>query len=473
MRSAARSAQLHLAWRPARSSCQASDSDRFLRLSFLWRLPGGRRATSSARRVVLASRADALREAQGGPRVEFGAAAGVEPRGGEVSALRPAPERYGELLETKAHAVRTLLGERLAGVPLHVVASPPLHHRMRCAFFLWHDGADVRFCVEQRSTRSWAVVEEYPIASERLCRLMVDLRLALRESLEARRGAFEVELVANTDGDALVCLLYRHDLDDSYAEVAEDLAARLGCTVVGRSPGKRVVAGPGRLVQRHVVEGRLYPQLQQELMFSQSNASVCAEMLRWAAAQARSCASSCASSGASSGEAGGEATATGRRRHRGKNLLELHCGNGSFTLPLAQHFDRVLATEAEAGSLKFAEECASWAGVSNLHFARLSAEEVEEALRRERVFERLTKGRLNLAGLDFDTVLVDPPRRGLDAPGLAIVASARRCLYFSCSPGRLAQDLAALPRHVVVAAAFFDQFPYTEHAEVAVLLEQL
>lgn len=76
-----------------------------------------------------------------------------------------------------------------------------------------------------------------------------------------------------------------------------------------------MVGGDGHLVQRFRVDGREFPQWQTENRFSQSNAHICQRMLAWAHAQL--------------GGAGG----TGSRRS--DDLLELYCGNGSFSLPLA------------------------------------------------------------------------------------------------------------------------------------------
>jgi len=71
------------------------------------------------------------------------------------------------------------------------------------------------------------------------------------------------------------------------------------------------------------------------------------------------------------------------------------------------------------------------------------------------------------------TVLVDPPRSGLDAETLALVGGFDHALYVSCNPEALARDLGALgPSHEVVSFAFFDMFPYTSHAECAVRLRR-
>merc|ERR1719468_696672 len=149
----------------------------------------------------------------------------------------------------------------------------------------------------------------------------------------------------------------------------------------------------------------------------------------------------------------------------------VHCGNGNFTLPLSPNFLRILATEAAGEPLRFARQCAAQAAALNVYFARLSAAELNMALRRERVFQRLRRVGVDLADFDHAMVLVNPPRRGLDPAARAIAARSQRCILVSCSsPQRLAEDLASMPHHEIVAAAFFDQFPYTDHVEVALEL---
>lgn len=377
-----------------------------------------------------------------------------------VGPYLPDVGRYEELLAAKVSRVQELLHHRLRDVELEVFPSKPLHYRMKASFTIRHDGDDLQFCVEDPANkRALTPLEEFPIACERINELMPRLRSAMKQDANLRRSAFSVEMLANTDNEALVCLFYHRVLDDAnYATVAASLAAALGVTFIGRSRKKRIVAGPGRLVQRYDVAGRTFPQIHQELMFSQANPSICQEMLRWAEKQTR--------------PSPGVAPTT--------DLLELHCGNGNFTLPLAANFRRVLATESVRTPLRFAEESAKEAGVTNVSFARLSSQEVEKALRGTRTFRRLTDAGLALEDFDLDimgagsagTVLVDPPRCGLDAGGQAVLGHARRGIYISCNPESLATDLENMPEHHVTAAALFDQFPFTDHAEVGVVLEK-
>uniref|UniRef100_A0A7S2L253 Uncharacterized protein n=1 Tax=Zooxanthella nutricula TaxID=1333877 RepID=A0A7S2L253_9DINO len=147
----------------------------------------------------------------------------------------------------------------------------------------------------------------------------------------------------------------------------------------------------------------------------------------------------------------------------------MYCGNGNFTLPLARNFRQVLATETAGLAVDFAQRSAKEAEVENVTFARLSSKEAAKALR---LGEAPARTGVDLDRFDFQTVFVDPPRAGLDSYGRDVVRRFPRCVYVSCCPERLAADLEELPEHEVTAAAFFDQFPYTEHAEVAVILQK-
>jgi tRNA (uracil-5-)-methyltransferase len=187
----------------------------------------------------------------------------------------------------------------------------------------------------------------------------------------------------------------------------------------------------------------VYTQL--EGAFSQPNARVCEKMLGWAYEVTRGSGS--------------------------KDLCELYCGNGCFTVALAPNFRRVLATELTKPSVELAELNLAANSLSNVRVARLSAEEFASAFSGTRKFQRLDG--LDLAQYDFGTLLVDPPRSGLDDACRALAPRFARILYVSCCPETLARDLRVLKAtHRVVRAAAFDQFPYTPHLEAAVLLER-
>jgi tRNA (uracil-5-)-methyltransferase len=155
------------------------------------------------------------------------------------------------------------------------------------------------------------------------------------------------------------------------------------------------------------------------------------------------------------------------------DLLELYCGIGNFTLPLASRFRNVLATELS----KPATEAARWNTdanqIKNIELARLSAEDMTAAMAGERQYRRLAHLKSDLPDYQFETLLVDPPRAGLDAQTLALASHFARVLYISCNPETLADNLDTLSAtHDIDRLAFFDQFPYTRHLESGVILSR-
>jgi 23S rRNA (uracil1939-C5)-methyltransferase len=145
-------------------------------------------------------------------------------------------------------------------------------------------------------------------------------------------------------------------------------------------------------------------------------------------------------------------------------VLDLFCGLGNFTLPLARRAAQVVGIEGEAGLIERARANAARNGLANVafHVADLAGEAAVERC-------------LALAGPGgYSHVLVDPPRTGaLDVlPALARMAP-RRLVYVSCHPGSLARDLGILvTQHgfTLQSAGIVDMFPHTSHVEsIAVL----
>ena len=153
------------------------------------------------------------------------------------------------------------------------------------------------------------------------------------------------------------------------------------------------------------------------------------------------------------------------------DLLELYCGAGNFSIPLASVFTRVVGTEISKSSVNAAQANIAKNKVQNLSIVRLSSEEFVKAMAKERVFKRLDG--LDLDIFNFSTVLVDPPRAGLDDETLKMISKYDNIIYISCNPETLANNLTQLANtHVVKRAALFDQFPFTHHIESGVFLQK-
>lgn len=150
----------------------------------------------------------------------------------------------------------------------------------------------------------------------------------------------------------------------------------------------------------------------------------------------------------------------------GEAAIELYCGVGLFTLPLARRFKHVIGVEGDAAAAKFARDNLSAAGlttarIANQDVARWLAENVE------------------CAGLDgalasVDFLLLDPPRTGAESRVIAGILQLRpkRISYVSCDPATLARDLKKLigGGYSLDSLVAFDMFPQTHHVETVVHL---
>jgi 23S rRNA (uracil1939-C5)-methyltransferase len=143
--------------------------------------------------------------------------------------------------------------------------------------------------------------------------------------------------------------------------------------------------------------------------------------------------------------------------HTQDRVLDLYCGAGTFTLPLAEHFADVSAVESVGSSLADLRR--------NLDNAGLDADVVGGDVARE------------LPGLlPARFAVVDPPRSGLSEPTRTALAESglRGIAYVSCDPATLARDLLALGQagYSLVGATPVDLFPQSYHVETVAVLER-
>ncbi len=146
----------------------------------------------------------------------------------------------------------------------------------------------------------------------------------------------------------------------------------------------------------------------------------------------------------------------------GDRVLDLFCGLGNFTLPLARRVGTVVGVEGEAGLVERARENAARNGLGNaeFHVANL-AEPVDH---------------LPWAQARFDKILLDPPRSGaLEVLPRVAGFGARRLLYISCNPSTLSRDAGELVHRYgyrLLSAGVMDMFPHTAHVESIALFER-
>lgn len=352
------------------------------------------------------------------------------------------PEQYDALLASKA----TELAAKLApfqAPELEVFASAPQGFRLRAEFRLWHDGDRCFYAMYAPGDKTQPYeVKQFPIASPLIQQLMQQLLTAIQPSEILRQRLFQVEFLTTLSGDALITLVYHKPLSDDWQQAAEQLQQQLGVAIIGRARKQKRVLSRDYVTETLQVDGQSFHYRQIEGGFTQPNGEMNQQMLSWA----RRCADGI-----------------------GGDLLELYCGNGNFSIALADRFRKVLATEISKTSVQAAQVNIADNGIENLDIIRLSSEEFVQALRQQRSFRRLQD--IHLQDYDFRTVLVDPPRAGLDDESVRQIQAYDNIIYISCNPDTLAANLDILQHsHRIERAALFDQFPYTHHTEAGVFL---
>ncbi len=145
--------------------------------------------------------------------------------------------------------------------------------------------------------------------------------------------------------------------------------------------------------------------------------------------------------------------------HPTETLLDLYCGNGNFSLPLASEVAKVTGIESNAEACRAATANAEINKVANVEF----------------ICDDAATGvsRLLRLGRTFDVVLLDPPRAGAGEVLSGIVTlQPERIIYVSCDPSTLARDCERLMvgGYRVVSSVPLDMFPQTYHIESITLL---
>ena len=150
------------------------------------------------------------------------------------------------------------------------------------------------------------------------------------------------------------------------------------------------------------------------------------------------------------------------------DLLELYCGCGGFTLPLASKFNKVFATENNRHSIRLLKESIALNKLSNIEIARLSDDETASALANERPFRRLEN--IDMQSYEFSHILVDPPRAGLSDQTISLSKQFKKMIYISCNPETFLRDIVKLDRKIE-SIGIFDQFANTKHLELIAFLK--
>ncbi len=354
------------------------------------------------------------------------------------------PERYDAQLEQKINRVTTQFAE-FSPPEIEVFRSPVQHYRMRAEFKIWQQDGRAHYAMfEPADPKKPVFIERFPVGSDRINQLMTPLLEAINQSERLRLKLFQLEFLTTLEGEALVTLIYHKPLDDDWQTEALQLQTQMNCHIIGRSRRQKRVLSQDYVTEELCVGDRIFSYQQVESGFTQPNAKICEKMLNWAV--------ECSS-------------------ELPDDLLELYCGNGNFTAPLATQFRKVLATEISKTSVKSALFNFAKNNIENVQIARMSSEEFSQAMDKVRSFRRLKD--IDLDSYRFSTIFVDPPRAGMDEHTTEVAKRFDNILYISCNPDTLKTNLDSICQtHKIERFALFDQFPYTHHLECGVFLSK-
>ncbi|WDM68792.1 23S rRNA (uracil(1939)-C(5))-methyltransferase RlmD [Xanthomonas cucurbitae] len=265
----------------------------------------------------------------------------------------------------------------------------------------------------------------------------IPLLAALIEGMDGKRDIPQIEFIA---GDEAVALTIRHmqPLSERDQQAWVEFAQTHGFAIFLQPGG---VDSVHPLWPREVPLAFRLPQWDVELAFRpldfiQVNASLNQKMIAHALALL-------------------DASADDR-------VLDLFCGLGNFTLPLARTVREVVGVEGDAGLVARAKENAERNGLANAQFYAAD----------------LTQDQRNAPWMKqgFDKLLLDPPRSGaLEVLQQLPLKRFQRIVYVSCHPGSLARDAGYLVNEqgfTLVSAGAMDMFPHTAHVESIAVFEK-
>jgi len=145
----------------------------------------------------------------------------------------------------------------------------------------------------------------------------------------------------------------------------------------------------------------------------------------------------------------------------GDVLLDLYCGAGTIGLSMAHLAKEVIGVEIVERAVEDAVEAARRGGITNARFLCADAAAAARELAEQ--------------GIRPDILLLDPPRKGAEAPLLETVLEMApgRLVYISCNSATLARDCKVLAAggYRVTRGRAVDLFPRTAHVEAVCLLE--
>ena len=312
--------------------------------------------------------------------------------------------------------------------------SPPNGYRSRCEF-----GYKNGFYTMYSSEGKILFLDTFAVARPSIQNLMPKLLDEINNSYDLKNKLFQINFRTNRKNKILVSLIYHKLLDDEMKCSANKISNKLNININLRSKNNLYSTHNDLLDDE--IENSETLLFQTDQSFYQPNHFHMPEMIDKAMTFIKD----------------------------PRDLLELYCGSGTFTLPLRKVFNKIFASENNRQSIRCLNQSISKQNIKNVFYARLSAEEVSE-LFEGRIFNRMKD--IDINDFNFSHILVDPPRAGLDSNVINLIKNFKNIIYISCNYETYIRDIDSLKDYKIQNIEIFDQFPNTNHLEIVSLLSK-
>jgi tRNA (uracil-5-)-methyltransferase len=338
-----------------------------------------------------------------------------------------------------------------------VFKSDTRHFRLRAKFRIYHhkDSGDISYAMSDYDKKVLPI-KQCLIVSKPIHKLMSKVIVLLNDdsNMVLKKKLFEINFISDDKG-VLITLLYHKVLDETYNIKSLNMSKMLNklgignIRIIGRYAKNKVISQSDEVFVSLSVEDKQIEYIYKDDSFMQPNTKTNKQMLGWIRSQLKDI-----------------------KDIESKTLIELYCGVGNFSLALSDMFKQVLASEISKKFIVLAQQNAKNNDIKNIEFLRMSAKDFSDAKNGVREFRRCSH--IQLDNYPIDCMLIDPPRAGLDEVSLTFVQKANLLIYISCNFDSLVDNLKVLLKtHKLIDYALFDQFAYTKHLEVGVLLQKL
>ena len=316
---------------------------------------------------------------------------------------------------------------------VNINLSPALNYRNRCEFSFSKGG----YVMYENNKKIY--LKSFKVASVEIQKTMKLLLDKINNSEKLKKKLFQINFRSNSSNLVTTSLIYHKKITDNHIKLIDKLSNELKINIIIRSKNF-CYSSQNYFFEYHLKLNNLV-LYQTDNCFFQPNKFLLEKMI----------------------------TKVQDFINNPKDLLELYCGVGTFSLPLSSLFSKVLATENNRNAIQCLNKAIIKNSISNISSARLSSNEVYELINGKK-FNRMKQN--EITDFDFSHVLVDPPRSGLDLNTVNILNNFKNVIYISCNQNTYIRDINLLKSHYIEKIELFDQFPNTKHLEIVSLLHK-